>query len=190
MSPFDPAGLKERLEELDRQVEDENFWSDQEKAQKDVKEKQEYLQELQDEIAGIGEESAADDETIRAAMEARDAAQTADEEARAYYADLQAFQADLQAAQDALVAAEKHLGELLQAQSEAEIDYENKFPMLEAYRVASIRLRNATNRIADFTSCTWAGKGAVSEGRYWAMATTYPRDESRMCRIRLCLRFS
>ncbi len=129
-----------------------------EKAQKDVKEKQEYLQELQDEIAGIGEESAADDETIRAAMEARDAAQTADEEARAYYADLQAFQADLQAAQDALVAAEKHLGELLQAQSEAEIDYENKFPMLEAYRVASIRLRNATNRIAD-----WYGTPAEQE---------------------------
>ena len=121
-----------------------------EKAQKDVEDKQEYLQELEAAIAGVGEETGEEDETVRAAMEARDAAQAADEEARAYYEDLLAFQADLQAAQNALVAAEKKLGELLQAQSEAESDYENKYPMLEAYRIASIRLKNANNRIADW----------------------------------------
>ena len=118
-----------------------------EKAQKDVQEKQEYLQELEAAISGIGEETDSDDETVSAAMEARDAAKAADEEANAYYQDLQAFQADLDEAQSTLIAAEKKLGDLLQKQSEAESDYENKYPLLEAYRVATIRLNNANSRI-------------------------------------------
>lgn len=138
----DTAGIEEALE----------------KAQKDVQDKQEYLQELEEAIAGIGEETGSDDETIRAAVAARDEAQAADEEARAYYENLQAFQVDLEAAQNAVIAAEKRLGELLQAQADTERDYENKYPLLEAYRVASIRLKNATNRIAD-----WYGTKELQE---------------------------
>ena len=130
----DTAGIEEALE----------------KAQKDVQDKQEYLQELEDAISGIGEETSSDDENVRAAMQARDAAKAADDEANAYYQELQAFQADLDAAQSALIAAEKKLGELLQAQSEAESDYESKYPLLEAYRVATIRLNNANSRLSSW----------------------------------------
>lgn len=39
MSPFDPAGLKERLAELDAKITEEGFWDDPESAQKTMKEK-------------------------------------------------------------------------------------------------------------------------------------------------------
>ena len=154
----DLAEAQEKLKALDEYRDTAGIEAALEKAQKDVQDKQEYLQELEDAIAGIGDETSAEDETIRAAMEARDAAQAADEDARAYYENLQAFQVDLEAAQNALIAAEKHLGELLQSQADAERDYENKYPLLEAHRVASIRLKNATNRIAD-----WYGTPELQE---------------------------
>ena len=154
----DLAEAQEKLKALDEYRDTVGIEAALEKAQKDVQDKQEYLQELEDAITGIGDETSADDETIRAAMEARDAAQAADEDARAYYENLQAFQVDLEAAQNALIAAEKHLGELLQSQADAERDYENKYPLLEAHRVASIRLKNATNRIAD-----WYGTPELQE---------------------------
>ena len=154
----DLADAQEKLKALDEYRDTAGIEAALEKAQKDVQDKQEYLQELEEAIEGIGDETSAEDETIRAAMEARDAAQAADEDARAYYENLQAFQVDLEAAQNALIAAEKHLGELLQSQADAERDYENKYPLLEAHRVASIRLKNATNRIAD-----WYGTPELQE---------------------------
>jgi len=154
----DLAEAQEKLKALDEYRDTAGIEAALEKAQKDVQDKQEYLQELEEAIEGIGDETSAEDETIRAAMEARDAAQAADEDARAYYENLQAFQVDLEAAQNALIAAEKHLGELLQSQADAERDYENKYPLLEAHRVASIRLKNATNRIAD-----WYGTPELQE---------------------------
>ncbi len=39
MSPFDPAGLKEKLAELDAKITEEGFWDDPESAQKTMKEK-------------------------------------------------------------------------------------------------------------------------------------------------------
>ena len=39
MSPFDPAGLKVRLEEIDKKVNENGFWDDPEAAQKVMKEK-------------------------------------------------------------------------------------------------------------------------------------------------------
>lgn len=39
VSPFDPAGLKERLAILDGEIENENFWEDQENARRILKEK-------------------------------------------------------------------------------------------------------------------------------------------------------
>lgn len=39
MSPFDPAGLKEKLAELDAKIAEEGFWDDPESAQKTMKEK-------------------------------------------------------------------------------------------------------------------------------------------------------
>ncbi len=146
----DLQDAKEKLKTLEEYSDTAGIEEALEKAQKEVQEKQEYLQELEDEIAGIGSESDGDDAAVRAAVEARDAAQAADEEARAYYADLQSFQADLSVAQEALIAAEKRLGDLLQKQAEAERDYENKYPLLEAYRVATIRLNNANNRLKDW----------------------------------------
>ena len=146
----DLADAQAKLTSLDAYSDTAGIEEALEKAQKDVQEKQEYVQKLEDAISGVSGEAGADDATVRAAMEARDAAQAADDEANAYYQDLQAFQADLEAAQSALIAAEKKLGELLQAQSEAESDYENKYPLLEAYRVATIRLNNANNRIANW----------------------------------------
>ncbi len=146
----DLQDAKEKLKTLEEYSDTAGIEEALEKAQKEVQEKQEYLQELEDEIAGIGSESDGDDAAVRAAVEARDAAQAADEEARTYYADLQSFQADLSVAQEALIAAEKRLGDLLQKQAEAERDYENKYPLLEAYRVATIRLNNANNRLKDW----------------------------------------
>ena len=146
----DLADAQAKLTSLDAYSDTAGIEEALEKAQKDVQKKQEYVQKLEDAISGVSGEAGADDATVRAAMEARDAAQAADDEANAYYQDLQAFQADLEAAQSALIAAEKKLGELLQAQSEAESDYENKYPLLEAYRVATIRLNNANNRIANW----------------------------------------
>ena len=154
----DLAEAQEKLKALDEYRDTAGIEAALEKAQKDVLDYQDFLQELEEAIEGIGDETSAEDETIRAAMEARDAAQAADEDARAYYENLQAFQVDLEAAQNALIAAEKHLGELLQSQADAERDYENKYPLLEAHRVASIRLKNATNRIAD-----WYGTPELQE---------------------------
>ena len=143
---------QEKLKALDAYSDTAGIEEALEKAQKDMQEKQEYLQELENAISGIGEETDTDDANVRAAMEARDAAKAADEEANAYYQDLQAFQADLDAAQSTLIAAEKKLGDLLQKQSEAESDYENKYPLLEAYRVATIRLNNANSRLNNWYS--------------------------------------
>ncbi len=71
MSPFDPAGLKDRLEELDRQVENENFWSDQEKAQKVLKEKKSIENRLE-EYAGLEKELGDIEELIELADEEDD----------------------------------------------------------------------------------------------------------------------
>ena len=71
MSPFDPAGLKDRLEELDRQVENENFWSDQEKAQKVLKEKKSIENRLE-EYADLEKELGDIEELIELADEEDD----------------------------------------------------------------------------------------------------------------------
>ena len=174
----DLAEAQEKLKALDEYRDTAGIEAALEKAQKDVQDKQEYLQELEEAIEGIGDETSAEDETIRAAMEARDAAQAADEDARAYYENLQAFQVDLEAAQNALIAAEKHLGELLQSQADAERDYENKYPLLEAHRVASIRLKNATNRIAD-----WYGTPELQEADPEGYAAALRELESAQAEI-------
>lgn len=48
MSPFDPAGLKERIDELTKQTLEENFWSDAEKAEGILKSKKVLTDKLSD----------------------------------------------------------------------------------------------------------------------------------------------
>ena len=66
MSPFDPAGLKEKIEELNKQVEKEDFWSDQENAQKVLKEKKSLENKL-NEYEGLVKDMADIEELIELA---------------------------------------------------------------------------------------------------------------------------